>query len=179
MQKIKIIKCNDGHKWYSSLVGQTVPLVSVESNEYMSKEPAGYINFVAKDDAVLVDVAYKTCTKFRVKKAETAFSMESGRGYRKTSCRLCVRSVSKVRDALHKEMGTPPDDYECPICLRNEEEAAGCGGVNKSPWALDHDHLTSKFRGWLCHSCNRTLGGLKDDFGALNRIRTYLKKGRE
>jgi len=105
--------------------------------------------------------------------------MDSGRGYRKTTCKLCVRSVAKVRQELRLEADYPDDDYQCPICLRNAEEAAGCGGTNKSPWALDHDHLTSKFRGWLCHSCNRTLGGLKDDFGALDRIRTYLKKGRE
>lgn len=122
---------------------------------------------------------YKTCNKCNVKKDVEEFSMDSGRGYRKTTCKLCVRSVAKVRQELRVEVDYPDNDYQCPICLRNAEEAAGCGGTNKSPWALDHDHLTSKFRGWLCHSCNRTLGGLKDDFGALDRIRTYLKKGRE
>ena len=121
----------------------------------------------------------KTCNKCRVKKDEEEFPMESGRGYRKTTCRLCIWSVKKVRDELRKQVEPPPDDYQCPICLRNAEEAAGCGGINNSSWALDHDHLTSKFRGWICHSCNRTLGGLKDDFGALDRIRNYLKKGRE
>ena len=122
---------------------------------------------------------YKTCNKCNVKKEVDEFSMESGRGYRKTTCKLCVRSVAKVRQQLRVEADYPEDDYQCPICLRDKDEASGCGGVNKSPWALDHDHLTSKFRGWLCHSCNRTLGGLKDDFGILDRIRTYLKKGRE
>ncbi len=122
---------------------------------------------------------YKTCNKCNVKKEVDEFSMESGRGYRKTTCKLCVRSVAKVRQHLRLEADYPEDDYQCPICLRNKDEASGCGGINKSPWALDHDHLTSKFRGWLCHSCNRTLGGLKDDFGILDRIRIYLKKGRE
>lgn len=122
---------------------------------------------------------YKTCNKCNVKKEAEEFSMESGRGYRKTTCKLCVRSVAKVRQKLRIEADYPEEDYQCPICLRDATEASGCGGINKSPWALDHDHLTSKFRGWLCHSCNRTLGGLKDDFGILNRIKTYLKKGRE
>lgn len=124
-------------------------------------------------------VQLKTCNKCRVKKEETDFPMDSGRGYRKTTCRLCIWSVDKVRKDLRLITPKPPEDHQCPVCLRNADEAAGCGGKNKSPWAMDHDHLTSKFRGWLCHSCNRTLGGLKDDFGALDRIREYLKKGRD
>lgn len=125
------------------------------------------------------NMEYMTCNKCGVKKSCEDFPMESGRGYRKTTCRLCIRSIAKVRKELRETVEEPPEDYQCPICLRNAEEARGCGGKNKSPWALDHDHLTSKFRGWICHSCNRTLGGLKDDFGALARIRNYLKKGRE
>jgi len=87
----------------------------------------------------------KTCNKCRVKKPEKDFPIESGRGYRKTTCRLCIWSVRKVRDEIGKRVEPPSDDHQWPICQ------------------------------W----CNRTLGGLKDDFGALDRIRTYLKKGRE
>jgi|TARA_R110000744_G_scaffold6073_1_gene21379 hypothetical protein len=122
---------------------------------------------------------YKACTKCRAKKPLSAFAMCSGGNYLRTACRVCENSIAKVRAELKKENERPGPEYRCPICVRDETEAAGCGGVSRSPWTLDHDHLTGKFRGWLCHSCNRTLGGLKDDFGTLARIKTYLKKGRE
>jgi len=121
---------------------------------------------------------YKTCTKCGVKKESCAFGICSGGNYRRTTCKLCENSLAKVRKKLREALDPPLEDHQCPICLRNAEEAKGCGGVNKSPWTLDHDHLTGLFRGWICHSCNRTLGGLKDDFGTLDRIKTYLKKGR-
>lgn len=52
--QIYIKSCNDNKKWYADLIGQTVDLLNVEENEYMSREPAGYINFVSKEDGVLV-----------------------------------------------------------------------------------------------------------------------------
>ncbi len=52
---ILIIKCNNRGKWYSDLVGKEVPLLAVEENEYMSREPEGYINFISKEDGVITD----------------------------------------------------------------------------------------------------------------------------
>lgn len=49
-----IEKCPDPLKWYAKLVGEFVPLLAVEGNEYRSQEPAGYINFVAMVDAIPV-----------------------------------------------------------------------------------------------------------------------------
>ena len=46
MKALRIIKCDDPYKWYASLVGEVVPLVDVETNEYKSKEPDGFINFI-------------------------------------------------------------------------------------------------------------------------------------
>ena len=42
----------------------------------------------------------KTCNKCRVKKPEKDFPIESGRGYRKTTCRLCF--FRKKKHALLK-----------------------------------------------------------------------------
>lgn len=55
MKNIKIISCNDSSKWYASLVGQVVPLLEVEEQEYKSREPSGFINFVAKVDAEVTE----------------------------------------------------------------------------------------------------------------------------
>ena len=55
MKALKIVSCNDDRKWYSGLIGKVVPLLDIEEKEYKSREPAGYINFVSKEDAVVVD----------------------------------------------------------------------------------------------------------------------------
>ena len=55
MKNIKIISCNDSSKWYASLVGQVIPLLEEEEQEYKSREPSGFINFVSKVDAELTE----------------------------------------------------------------------------------------------------------------------------
>lgn len=41
---------------------------------------------------------------------------------------------------------------------------------------FDHNHLTGKFRGWLCVKCNNTLGLVNDDIRILNSLAEYAKK---
>lgn len=55
-QVLLITQCQDSLKWYSDLIGKHVPLHDVETTEYKSREPSGYINFVSLDDAKIVDV---------------------------------------------------------------------------------------------------------------------------
>lgn len=50
---LKIVRCKDPLKWYYHMVGKVVPLLAIEETEYKSREPAGYVNFVSKDDAVV------------------------------------------------------------------------------------------------------------------------------
>jgi len=40
---------------------------------------------------------------------------------------------------------------------------------------MDHDHETGKFRGMLCHHCNRGLGNFKDKIENLEKAIEYLK----
>lgn len=56
MQALLITSCNDSLKWYSKLVGSIVDLLAVEEIEYKSLEPAGYVNFISKEDAKIVDL---------------------------------------------------------------------------------------------------------------------------
>lgn len=51
---VYIKSCNDSKKWYSNLVGQAVELLGEEESEYMSREPEGYINFISKEDGVVI-----------------------------------------------------------------------------------------------------------------------------
>lgn len=55
MKAILIVQCPDQSKWYSSLIGHIVPLGGDEGNEYRSREPEGYINYVSKKDCVIIE----------------------------------------------------------------------------------------------------------------------------
>ena len=40
---------------------------------------------------------------------------------------------------------------------------------------FDHDHVTGKFRGWICHRCNVVIGLAEDNIELLNKMINYLK----
>jgi len=44
--------------------------------------------------------------------------------------------------------------------------------------SLDHDHVTGKFRGWLCGSCNSALGMAKESKEILLGLIQYLKSSK-
>lgn len=51
-----------------------------------------------------------------------------------------------------------------------------CEGTN-GEWrglCLDHDHASGAVRGWLCDSCNRAVGGFRDDPHLLFAAALYL-----
>ena len=97
----------------------------------------------------------KLCSKCGKSLPATDFSPCSGGKYLRPECRECGYDLAKTRKQLKEEHGSPPDDYICPICLKNKDEVKGFGGKNLGPWVIDHHHKTKKFRGWLCHKCNR------------------------
>lgn len=54
MTVIKINKCSDSMLWYARLVGTTVTFIREVDEGYLSREPAGYLNIVRRDDAELI-----------------------------------------------------------------------------------------------------------------------------
>lgn len=50
-----------------------------------------------------------------------------------------------------------------------------CGKPGKRLLALDHDHPTNAFRGWLCTRCNTGIGALGDNLAGVLRAVAYLK----
>ena len=92
---------------------------------------------------------------------------------RACTCKSCLREHSaKMRD-LHA-MHSVPDNHICPICNKNAEELYSPGMGNKTPFRLDHDHVTGAFRGFICDSCNTGMGKFRDNVELLKKAITYL-----
>lgn len=117
----------------------------------------------------------KICNKCGKDLLLTAYTKASGGNYLRSECKSCERALGKIRAQLRKENALPSKDYTCPICNRDADEVSGAGGKKSGEWCCDHNHVTNKFRGWLCHSCNRALGNMNDDIKRLEAAITYLK----
>lgn len=59
-------------------------------------------------------------------------------------------------------------DAKCAICGASE-----MNGRRKN-FCVDHDHVTGKVRGLLCHSCNVSIGLMKDSPSLLRKAAEYL-----
>ena len=117
----------------------------------------------------------KVCSKCKHTLPNSSFGPSGGGTYLRAECRACNNKLSKVRKILHQIHGKAPQGYTCPICLGSEEDVKGKGNTKNGSWVLDHCHETESFRGWLCHKCNRALGGFDDSPEILGRAITYLK----
>jgi hypothetical protein len=115
----------------------------------------------------------KSCSKCNKMLDYSEFSPSSGGKYLRPECKSCAKKLSKERIELKKIFGSPPKNYTCPICLKNKDQLIGTGG-NAGTWVIDHDHQKNKFRGFLCHNCNRGIGIFKDDVNTLYRAINYL-----
>jgi hypothetical protein len=117
----------------------------------------------------------KVCKTCKEEKPLDAFGNASGGNYKHSSCKACLNHSARVRADLRKIIPPPPADHRCPICDRGEAELKNKNNKkNKTVWCLDHDHETDKFRGYICHSCNRALGMFQDDPIILRKAIIYL-----
>lgn len=79
-----------------------------------------------------------------------------------------------------------PEDYDkiekeqnfvCAICKKSEIR------INKNrnftnKLSVDHDHITGKVRGLLCHACNAGIGLLRENIENLENAINYLNKNK-
>ncbi len=127
----------------------------------------------------------KRCSQCKEAKESSAFyksQWENG-----SWCKMCVRKNyadrrDKVRWArILRDYGISQADYTAMF-----EAQGGVCDICKKPeraqrfkfLAVDHDHLTNKIRGLLCHRCNAGLGNFNDAIGLFRAAADYLEKHR-
>lgn len=120
--------------------------------------------------------SHKLCVKCNNILPMEQFSNASGGRYKRSECRSCEKELGRVRKLIKKSAPPVPENYSCPICNRSAAEVKGRGGKKSGEWCCDHDHVTNTFRGWLCHQCNRALGGMNDSVDRLKAAIKYLEK---
>ena len=79
------------------------------------------------------------------------------------------RAITYGRERRRIATPTRPDPGLCEICGDPPE---------KGGWkvlALDHDHATGEFRGWLCNHCNRAIGMFRDSVILMRKAIAYLE----
>jgi hypothetical protein len=69
-------------------------------------------------------------------------------------------------------------NQRCAICDTHEDEVMSVGRHSHTKLYVDHDHITGKVRGLLCHSCNTLLGNAKDDTSLLFNSIEYLERNK-
>lgn len=91
---------------------------------------------------------------------------------------------SAINNEYKKRYGITLEDYNrmyeeqngaCDIC-KQPETRVDHRTKKVSRLAVDHNHTTGKVRSLLCHNCNVSLGGFKDDQNLLWKAIEYLMK---
>lgn len=92
----------------------------------------------------------------------------SGKRYK---CKLGERSKNRRRK--FKQL---TQSEETQLIARAAGKCELCGGVSVRELHMDHNHLTGKIRGFLCHSCNLGLGLFKDNVDVLTRAIIWIQQ---
>jgi len=80
-------------------------------------------------------------------------------------CKDCFNYKQSLYMKLRKGQTTPEAGTPCECC----------GDSTSTPLHWDHDHETSKHRGWLCSNCNTGIGKLGDTLKGVQQAVDYLE----
>ena len=126
----------------------------------------------------------KTCIKCNKKKPIDKFgnhpTARDGKRNQCESCRYKQRASkpdhkTKQRNWNLMRYGLTIEDFNL-LAKSQNNKCAIC--KTDSKLFVDHDHVTKKVRGLLCHHCNSMLGLVKDSPQILERAIHYLDLGR-
>ena len=125
------------------------------------------------------------CIKCKTRKDNTEFQYNTNYlkkdGYwfrRAATCKECISKQSKVLWRLKKNYARPPIGTECACCGRNvmdKKDDVNNPQTETYKMVLDHDHVTGKFRGWICSHCNQAIGHANESIETLMKMVEYLQ----
>lgn len=127
----------------------------------------------------MIETKLKRCKICGQDKKEEAFAPnqygKNNRVLRRPVCRECYAKKVKadaVQKRIFEEKNPRPEigeEFFCPICERTFIRE------HKNDVVIDHSHIDGSIRGWLCSSCNTSLGKFNDDVGILERAINWIK----
>ncbi len=122
----------------------------------------------------------KICKECKIKKSIKDFAPnqygKNNRILRRPVCRECYakkkKPNSEEKNLYELEHPRPKigEHFTCPICKRDFIRE------HKNDVVLDHSHIDGSIRGWLCSSCNTSLGKFRDDINILQRAIKWIQK---
>lgn len=124
------------------------------------------------------EVNTKWCRECNQMKSLDAFAPnqygKDNRVLRRPVCRDCYAKKIKPNLLQKREfeltIPRPPigENFTCPICLKTFKRQ------HINDVVLDHNHKDGSIRGWLCSSCNTSLGKFNDDVNILQRAINWI-----
>ena len=135
--------------------------------KYIEKKPKHYSEYGkryrVKNHEKLMDYSRKWAINNRTRHIQT-------------SCDWQHRNKDRVfANNIKRNFGISVKQYS--ELLKNQGGVCAiCGSIPnaKKRMAIDHDHKTGRIRGLLCHMCNLSLGGFRDDPEMLKAAIVYL-----
>jgi hypothetical protein len=138
----------------------------------------------------------KKCASCGEVKPVTDFHLVSrGMPDRRVYCKPCTsekRRASYERNGgsdvpyaqlIQREYGITLADYNaqlrrqahrCAVCRRPETIVSKTTGKPRR-LAVDHDHVTGRLRGLLCHRCNILVWAMEDNHTTLHAVAAYIE----
>ena len=119
----------------------------------------------------------KTCTKCKIEKLADLKYFRKNKLLKSGLDSWCRDCANEYRNNLRKlyppkEWGIPESEVERFVEAKASEECIICGLPAE---VVDHDHITKRIRGSLCHRCNMGLGHFRDDPELLEFAAMYLR----
>lgn len=133
----------------------------------------------AQEEYAWAEAQLKKCNKCKVSLPLTCFTgnTSSNDHFNKDGFRLrrgeCI-DCGKEEDKGMKEAKRIAKEQKIPFKAPDGTKCELCGTTEKI--VFDHDHTKMVFRGWLCNTCNRSMGCLGDDVPGMVKTMNYLMK---
>ena len=123
--------------------------------------------------------ASKICRACGIEKSIESFAKnqfgKNNRVLRRPVCRDCYSKKVKINPEekkIYESKHPRPklgEEFACPVCNRKFVRKF------QNDVVLDHSHVDGGVRGWVCSSCNTSIGKFYDDPSILQRAIDWIK----